>query len=80
MPQAHTVFYMAVMAFSTVLVNGSTTKALLGALGMLDKTPAQAQVIDHVVEVRGGDGVGGACNWACLTCACPAIAFTDGAL
>ncbi|GBF87432.1 hypothetical protein Rsub_00143 [Raphidocelis subcapitata] len=47
--KAHCVFYMAAMAFLTVVVNGSTTKALLGALGMLRRTPAELQVLEHVV-------------------------------
>jgi hypothetical protein len=46
------VFYMAVMAFATVIINGSTTKALLGALGLLQRTPAEVQIVEHVVQVR----------------------------
>lgn len=50
--KAHALFYMAVMAFATVLINGSTTKYLLQALGLLKMTSEQLQVLEHVLQVR----------------------------
>eukprot|EP00878_Enallax_costatus_P006804 GHUV01007132.1.p1 GENE.GHUV01007132.1~~GHUV01007132.1.p1 ORF type:complete len:889 (+),score=286.27 GHUV01007132.1:1018-3684(+) len=48
--KAHCVFYMAVMAFATVLINGSTAKYLLRGLGLLKMTPQQIQVLEHVLQ------------------------------
>lgn len=48
--KAHCVFYMAVMAFSTVLLNGTSSKWVLQALGLLRMTPQQLQVLRHVLQ------------------------------
>jgi hypothetical protein len=50
--KAHCVFYMALMAFATVLINGSTAKYVLQWLGLLRMTPQQVQVLEHVLQVR----------------------------
>lgn len=50
--KVHALFYMATMAFATVLINGSTAKYLLRALGLLKMTPEQMQVLEHVLSVR----------------------------
>ncbi len=49
--KAHCVFYMALMAFSTVIINGSTVKYVLKWLGLLDMTRQQVQVVEHVLQV-----------------------------
>ena len=48
--KAHCLFFMVVMAFSTVLINGSTTKYLLRGLGLLKKTHEQNAVMQQVVH------------------------------
>ena len=48
--KAHCLFFMVVMAFSTVLINGSTTKYLLRGLGLLKKTHEQIAVMQQVVH------------------------------
>jgi NhaP-type Na+/H+ or K+/H+ antiporter len=48
--KAHCLFFMAVMAFSTVIINGSTTKYLLRGLGLLKKTHEQIVVMQQVVH------------------------------
>eukprot|EP00775_Hariotina_reticulata_P007049 gene7049-7263_t len=48
--KAHCVFYMAVMAFATVIINGSTTKYLLKGLGLLRMTPQQMEVLEHLLK------------------------------
>jgi hypothetical protein len=50
--KAHCVFFMAIMAFATVLINGSTAKYVLKGLGLLRMTPQQVQVLEHVLQVR----------------------------
>ncbi|KAF6258312.1 hypothetical protein COO60DRAFT_1132229 [Scenedesmus sp. NREL 46B-D3] len=59
--KAHCVFYMALMACSTVLINGSTAKVLLKALGLLRMTPQQLQVLEHVLQVSSSQR--GAATW-----------------
>jgi hypothetical protein len=39
------------MAFSTVIINGSTTKYILQGLGLLKMTPQQLGVLEHVLQV-----------------------------
>ena len=51
--KAHCVFYMALMAFSTVLINGTSAKYVLQALGLLKMTPQQVEVLQLVLKVRG---------------------------
>ncbi|WIA14531.1 hypothetical protein OEZ85_003050 [Tetradesmus obliquus] len=48
--KAHCVFHMALMAFATVLINGSTAKYVLKWLGLLRMTPQQVQVLQHVLQ------------------------------
>ncbi|KAF6265731.1 Sodium/hydrogen exchanger family-domain-containing protein [Scenedesmus sp. NREL 46B-D3] len=48
--KAHCVFFMAIMAFATVVINGSSTKYLLQGLGLLRMTPQQVQVLEHVLQ------------------------------
>jgi NhaP-type Na+/H+ or K+/H+ antiporter len=48
--KAHCLFFMVIMAFSTVLINGSTTKYLLRSLGLLKKTHEQIAVMQQVVH------------------------------
>jgi hypothetical protein len=50
--KAHCVFFMAIMAFSTVLINGTTAKYVLEALGLLKMTPQQLDVLQYVLKVR----------------------------
>lgn len=49
--KAHCVFYMALMAFSTVLINGTTAKYVLEGLGLLKMTPQQLDVLQYVLKV-----------------------------
>jgi len=49
--KAHCVFYMALMAFSTVLINGTTAKYVLEGLGLLSMTPQQLDVLQYVLKV-----------------------------
>jgi hypothetical protein len=56
--KAHCVFYMALMAFATVLINGSTAKYVLKWLGLLRMTPQQVQVLEHVLQVRSSKTAG----------------------
>lgn len=53
--KAHCVLFMALMAFATVLINGSTAKYLLRDLGLLRMTPQQVQVLEHVLQVNGAE-------------------------
>lgn len=48
--KAHCVFYMALMAFSTVLINGTTAKYVLEGLGLLSMTPQQLDVLQYVLK------------------------------
>lgn len=50
--KAHCVFFMAIMAFSTVLINGTTAKYVLEGLGLLKMTPQQLDVLQYVLKVR----------------------------
>jgi hypothetical protein len=50
--KAHCVFHMVLIAFATVLINGSTAKYVLKGLGLLRMTPQQVQVLEHVLQVR----------------------------
>lgn len=50
--KAHCVFYMALMAFSTVLINGTTAKYVLEGLGLLKMNPQQLDVLQYVLKVR----------------------------
>jgi len=50
--KAHAVFFMAAMAFSTTIINGTTARYLLNALGLVDMTPQQLEVLEHVLKVR----------------------------
>jgi hypothetical protein len=43
---------MAIMAFSTVLINGTTAKYVLEGLGLLKMTPQQLDVLQYVLKVR----------------------------
>ena len=49
--KAHCVFYMALIAFSTVLINGTSAKYVLQALGLLKMTPQQVEVLQLVLKV-----------------------------
>ncbi len=42
---------LVAMAFSTVIINGSTTKYILQGLGLLKMTPQQLGVLEHVLQV-----------------------------
>jgi len=53
--KAHCVFHMAIMAFATVIINGSTTKYLLRGLGLLRMTPQQIEVLEHLLKVGCSD-------------------------
>lgn len=55
--KVHCVFYMAVMAFFTVLINGTTAKYVLEGLGLLKMTPQQLDVLQYVLKVRLEGGV-----------------------
>lgn len=48
--KAHCVFYMALMAASTVLINGSTSKYVLEGLGLLKMSPQQLDVLQYVLK------------------------------
>lgn len=63
--KAHCVFFMALMAFATVLINGSTSKYVLQGLGLLSMTQQQRDVLQHVLQV----GLGGKVR----ACACVSV-------
>jgi hypothetical protein len=42
---------LVAMAFSTVIINGSTTKYILQGLGLLKMTPQQLGVLEQVLQV-----------------------------
>jgi hypothetical protein len=50
--KTHCLFFMAIMAFSTVLINGTTAKYVLEWLGLLKMTPQQMDVLQYVLKVR----------------------------
>jgi hypothetical protein len=49
--KAHAVFFMAAMAFSTTLINGTTARYVLEGLGMVKMTPQQLEVLEYVLKV-----------------------------
>jgi hypothetical protein len=49
--KTHCLFFMALMAFSTVLINGTTAKYLLEWLGLLKMSPQQLDVLQYVLKV-----------------------------
>jgi hypothetical protein len=49
--KTHCLFFMAIMAFSTVLINGTTAKYVLEWLGLLKMTPQQLDVLQYVLKV-----------------------------
>lgn len=49
--KTHCLFFMAVMAFTTVLINGTTAKYVLEWLGLLNMTPQQLDVLQYVLKV-----------------------------
>lgn len=49
--KVHAVFFMAAMAFSTTIINGTTARYLLKALGLVDMTPQQLEVLEYVLKV-----------------------------
>jgi hypothetical protein len=50
--KAHCVFFMAIMAFATVVINGTTAKYVLEGLGLLKMTSQQLDVLQYVLKVR----------------------------
>jgi hypothetical protein len=48
--KAHAVFFMAAMAFSTTLINGTTARYVLEGLGMVKMTPQQLEVLEYVLK------------------------------
>ena len=55
--KAHAVFFMAAMAFSTTLINGTTARYVLEGLGMVNMTPQQLEVLEFVLKVCGMAGL-----------------------
>lgn len=69
--KAHCVFYMAVMAFATVLINGTSAKYVLEGLGLLRMKPQQLSVLQYVLKVRA--------VWVCKHVVCALAAMQHAA-
>jgi hypothetical protein len=63
--KAHAVFFMAAMAFSTTLINGTTARYVLEGLGMVNMTPQQLEVLEYVLKVCALDRMVGAVVTVC---------------